>query len=155
MVPWGHPSPQLKQHLINSATTDHTTLSVTNNRPHLGGTAMWPNNNNKVTTLQALWNSPTFPWLFETLLVLLMLMLCMYYCHCYQHTRKFIVCCLLSQYALTFSVSVYWFTGNKQQNPLHTVSQKTSHLWLAITLPHTNRFWYFLAEMLLIKQAIK
>jgi len=25
----------------------------------------------------------------------------------------------------------------------YTVSQKTSHLWLAITLTHINRFWYF------------
>jgi len=30
----------------------------------------------------------------------------------------------------------------------YTVSQKTSHLWLAITLTHMNGFWYFLAEML-------
>jgi len=35
--------------------------------------------------------------------------------------------------------------------PLCTVSQKTSHLWLAITLTHMNGFWYFLAEMLPIK----
>jgi len=36
---------------------------------------------------------------------------------------------------------------------MYTVSQKTSHLWLAITLTvtHMNGFWYFLAEMLLIK----
>jgi len=33
---------------------------------------------------------------------------------------------------------------------LHRVS-KTSHLWLAITLTHVNGFWYFLAEILLIK----
>jgi len=33
--------------------------------------------------------------------------------------------------------------------------KKTSHLWLAITLMHVNGFWYFLAEMLPIKQAIK
>jgi len=33
--------------------------------------------------------------------------------------------------------------------------KKTSHLWLAITLTHMNGFWYFLAEMLPIKQAIK
>jgi len=26
---------------------------------------------------------------------------------------------------------------------LYTVSQKTSHLWLAITLTHVHRFWYF------------
>jgi len=38
---------------------------------------------------------------------------------------------------------------------IYTVSQKTSHLWLAITLTHMNGFWHFLAEMLLIKQAIK
>jgi len=29
--------------------------------------------------------------------------------------------------------------------------KKTSHLWLAITLTHMNGFWYFLAEMLLMK----
>jgi len=33
----------------------------------------------------------------------------------------------------------------------YTVSQKTSHLWLAITLTHMNWFWHFLAEMLTIK----
>jgi len=33
--------------------------------------------------------------------------------------------------------------------------EKTSHLWLAITLTHMNRYWYFLAEILLIKHAIK
>jgi len=33
----------------------------------------------------------------------------------------------------------------------YTVSQKTSHLWLAITLTCMNGFWYFLAEMLPIK----
>jgi len=33
----------------------------------------------------------------------------------------------------------------------YTVSQKTSHLWLAITLTNVNGFWYFLAEMLPIK----
>jgi len=37
----------------------------------------------------------------------------------------------------------------------YTVSQKTFHLWIAITLRHGNGFWYFLAEMLLIEQAIK
>ena len=37
----------------------------------------------------------------------------------------------------------------------YTVSQKTSHLWLAITLMHVNGFWYFLAEMLPIMYAIK
>jgi len=37
----------------------------------------------------------------------------------------------------------------------YTVSQKTSHLWLAITLMHMNGFWYFLAEMLLLEYAIK
>jgi len=38
--------------------------------------------------------------------------------------------------------------------PIYTVSQKsqkTSHLWLAITLTHMNRFLYFSAEMLPIK----
>ena len=34
---------------------------------------------------------------------------------------------------------------------LYTVSQKTSHLCFAITLTHTNGFWYSLAEMLPIK----
>jgi len=34
---------------------------------------------------------------------------------------------------------------------IYTVSQKTSHLWPAITLMYMNRFWYFLAEMLPIK----
>jgi len=29
----------------------------------------------------------------------------------------------------------------------YTVSQKMSHLWLAVTLTHVNRFWYFLAEI--------
>ena len=38
---------------------------------------------------------------------------------------------------------------------IYTVSQKTSHRWLAITLRHMNGFWYFLAEMLPIKSAIK
>jgi len=33
----------------------------------------------------------------------------------------------------------------------YTVSQKTSHLWLAITLSYVNGFWYFLAEMLPIQ----
>jgi len=33
--------------------------------------------------------------------------------------------------------------------------KKTSHLWSAITLIYVNGFWYFLAEMLRIKQAIK
>jgi len=33
----------------------------------------------------------------------------------------------------------------------YTVSEKTSHLWLAITLTHVNGFWYFLAEMLPMK----
>jgi len=34
---------------------------------------------------------------------------------------------------------------------IHRVSKKTSHLWLAITLTRMNGFWYFLAEMILIK----
>jgi len=34
---------------------------------------------------------------------------------------------------------------------IYTVSQKTSHLWLAITLMHMNGFRYFLAEILPIK----
>ena len=38
---------------------------------------------------------------------------------------------------------------------IYTVSQKTSHLWLAITLTHVNGFWYFFAQMLPIKYAIK
>ena len=33
----------------------------------------------------------------------------------------------------------------------YIVSQKTSHLWLAVTLTHMNGFLYFLAEMLPIK----
>jgi len=32
---------------------------------------------------------------------------------------------------------------------------KTSHLWLAITLTHMNRFWYFLGEMLIFPCTIK
>jgi len=32
--------------------------------------------------------------------------------------------------------------------PLYTVSQKTSHLWFAITLTHMSGFRYFLAEIL-------
>jgi len=38
---------------------------------------------------------------------------------------------------------------------IYTVSQKTSHLWFAITLTHENAFLYFLAEMLPIKHAIR
>ena len=38
---------------------------------------------------------------------------------------------------------------------LHPCLKKTSHLWLAITLTHVNGFWYFLAEMLPIKWAVK
>jgi len=38
---------------------------------------------------------------------------------------------------------------------VYTVSQKTSHIWLAITLTHMNRFGYFLTEMLPMKEAIK
>jgi len=38
---------------------------------------------------------------------------------------------------------------------IYTVSQKTSHIWLAITLTHMHRFWYCLAGMLPIKWAIK
>jgi len=38
---------------------------------------------------------------------------------------------------------------------IYTVCQKMFHLWLAITLTHANGFWYFLAGMLPIKQAIK
>jgi len=34
---------------------------------------------------------------------------------------------------------------------IYTVSQKTSHLWFAITLTHMSTFWYFLAETLSIK----
>jgi len=37
----------------------------------------------------------------------------------------------------------------------HRVSKKTSHLWLVITSTHVNGFWYFVAEMLPIKQAVK
>jgi len=43
------------------------------------------------------------------------------------------------------------FTSVAIRIRIYTVSQKTSHLWLAITLTHMNRFWYFLAEMLPIK----
>jgi len=31
----------------------------------------------------------------------------------------------------------------KQRHSIYTVSQKTSHLWLAITSTHMNGFWYF------------
>ena len=34
---------------------------------------------------------------------------------------------------------------------MYTVSQKTSHLWLAVISMHMNGFWFFLAEMLPIK----
>jgi len=40
-------------------------------------------------------------------------------------------------------------------SPQYTVSQKTSHRCLAITLTRMNGFWYFFAGMLPIKQAIK
>jgi len=30
-----------------------------------------------------------------------------------------------------------------RQYKTYTVSQKTSHLWLAIILTHMNGFWYF------------
>jgi len=42
-------------------------------------------------------------------------------------------------------------TSKCQQTTFYTVSQKTSHLCLAITLTHINGFWHFLAEMLPIK----
>jgi len=35
-----------------------------------------------------------------------------------------------------------------RDTPVYTVSQKTSHLRLAITLTYVNGFWYFSAEML-------
>jgi len=49
------------------------------------------------------------------------------------------------------------FVASPPSNPrratslYYTVSRKTSHLRLAITLTHINGFWYFLAEMLPIK----
>ena len=36
------------------------------------------------------------------------------------------------------NIGLWWHKCN------YTVSQKTSHLWLTITLAHTNGFWYFL-----------
>ena len=48
-----------------------------------------------------------------------------------------------------------WTSKIKSADPYYwqyTMSQKkTSHLWLAITLTHMNRFWYLLVEMLLLK----
>jgi len=38
---------------------------------------------------------------------------------------------------------------------IYTVSQKTSHLWLAITLTYVNGFLIFLAQILPIKEGIK
>ena len=38
-----------------------------------------------------------------------------------------------------------------RNHSLYTVSQKTSHLWFAITSTHMNGFRYFLAKMLPIK----
>jgi len=60
----------------------------------------------------------------------------------------------------------HWILGGRHIDPvmstlmpiasfIYTVSQKTSHLWLAITFTHIYGFWYFLAEMLPIKYAIK
>jgi len=48
----------------------------------------------------------------------------------------------------------------RNNNKIHTCTytpclKKTSHLWLAVTFTHMNGFWYFLAEMLRIKSAIK
>jgi len=40
---------------------------------------------------------------------------------------------------------------NMRRYVTYTVSQKTSHCWLAITLTHINGFWYFLAQILPIK----
>jgi len=62
--------------------------------------------------------------------------------------------------ATIFGTNVAEKAGNQNvlyfpTSPNYTVSQKTSHLWLALTLMHVNGFWYFLAEMLPIKQAIK
>jgi len=34
---------------------------------------------------------------------------------------------------------------------IHCVSKMSRRLWFAITLTYVNAFWYFLAEMLLIK----
>jgi len=42
-------------------------------------------------------------------------------------------------------------TGFILARPNYSVSKKTSHVWLAITLTHVNGFWYFLPEMLPMK----
>jgi len=49
----------------------------------------------------------------------------------YQLRHSLALALMLLQLFATSQVSIY------------TVSQKTSHLWLAITLMHVNGFWYF------------
>jgi len=47
---------------------------------------------------------------------------------------------------------MHTFRNNKHFKVcIYTVPQKTSHLWLVITLTHLNGVIYFLAEMLPIK----
>ena len=63
---------------------------------------------------------------------------------------------LSTPFTVLFSCSWAWSKGIAENVFLHeimrryrskvahyTVSQKLSHLWLAITLTHMNRFWYF------------
>jgi len=47
----------------------------------------------------------------------------------------------------TYTIVVFLLHSNSN----YTMSQKTSHLWLAITLMHMNGFWHFLVQMLPIK----
>jgi len=51
----------------------------------------------------------------------------------------------------TAKSEIYFYIQKRLSIYLYTMSQKTSHVWLAITLTHMNGFWYFLAEMLPIK----
>ena len=72
--------------------------------------------------------------------------------HCVSKNAPLLTCYNLDIHGLIttiYGTRVTKKVGN--QNVLHTMSQKTSHLWLAITLMHMNGFWYFLAEMLPIK----
>jgi len=68
--------------------------------------------------------------------------------------------CRLSADAKMFAFAHLWShavsTDRTIENgAMYTVSQKTSHLWLAVTLTYVNGFWYFLAQMLPIKSATK
>jgi len=48
-----------------------------------------------------------------------------------------------SIYKSVWFFSVAWKRMKVWNVGMYTVSQKTSHLWLAITLTHMNGFWYF------------